>query len=106
MSEVTNLILTCSSAEKEIVIRNEIEKFKNRNLSISIVSVDNDMLPKGWYGGTKYLESIIFLGAYNYLDLENFIKHLKLIQWEYPESVQLIVRKENEDRFEMINLFG
>lgn len=105
MSKVTDLILTCSSAENEIIIKNEIEKFKNRDNSINIVSIDDDKLPKGWYGGTKYLESIIFIGAYNYLDTVSFVKHLKLINWEYPESVQLIIKDEDEDRFEMINLF-
>ena len=71
---------------------------------IGLVSIKDIKLPKGWYGGTKYLQSDIAIGAINYLDIDGFVQYLKTIEWKYPESVQLIVKEEESDRFRIINL--
>lgn len=70
-----------------------------------MISINDKKLPSAWYGGTKYMECCIFMGAYNYLNLNEFIDHLKSIEWEDPEDVQLIVRNQNEDRFKIVNIF-
>ena len=105
MSEVTNLILTCSLGEKEEVVLSQINKFEVDDRSFKIVSINDKKLPKGWYGGTKYMECNIFMGAYNYLNLNKFIRHLKSIEWEDSEDVQLIIREQHEDHFRIINIF-
>ncbi|WP_027394089.1 hypothetical protein [Aquimarina latercula] len=105
MSEVTNLILTCSTGEKEKLILSKINQFKMDNKLFKIVSINDKTLPDAWYGGTKYMECNIFIGAYNYLNLEKLIDNLKSIEWEDPEDVQLIIKQQNDDHFRIINLF-
>lgn len=105
MSEVTNLILTCSLGEKEEFVLSQINKFEINNKPFKMISINDKKLPSAWYGGTKYMECCIFMGAYNYLNLNEFIDHLKSIEWEDPEDVQLIVRNQNEDRFKIVNIF-
>lgn len=105
MSKVTNLILTCSVSEKEDFIESEISKFKIKDTPINITSIHDKMLPSSWYGGSKNMECNVFIGAYNYLDLNSFISHLKSIKWEDPEIVQLFVLEDHEDMFKKIDLF-
>ena len=62
------------------------------------VSVE-EPTPKHWYGGTKMLETPLFIGAFNHLVLEDLIVWLKGIKWEEPENVQLIVKEQEDDRF-------
>jgi hypothetical protein len=56
-------------------------------------------------GGSKYLECELAIGAFNYLNLEGLILYLRTLKWKSPESVQLMVRKDQADRFELINVF-
>ena len=105
MSRVTNLILTCSLGEREKYIISQINKFKINGNSLGIVSINDDKLPKGWYGGTKYMECNIFIGAFNYIDLRKFVEHLKSIKWEDPEDVQLIIREQDDFGFRIVNIF-
>ena len=57
---------------------------------------------KRWYGGTKMLETPLYVGAFNHLDLEGLIEHMKEVKWEEPENVQLIVKLQEADKFEII----
>jgi hypothetical protein len=53
-------------------------------------------MPRGWYGGTKFLERCVAIGAFNFLDLEELKEHLAGIAWEYPEHVQLLTQVEDD----------
>jgi len=68
------------------------------------ISVDSEKLPPGWYGGSKMLETPLYVGAFNYFQEEQFIEHLRKIKWAEPECVQLIIKRQNDDRFEIINV--
>jgi len=46
---------------------------------IGLVTIKDIKLPKGWYGGTKYLQSDIAIVAINYLDIDGFLQYLKTI---------------------------
>jgi len=71
----------------------------------NIVSVNDEKLPISWYGGTKNLECVILIGAYNYLDLEEFILFLKnAVKWEAIDLVQLFVKQQEDMRFKLIDL--
>src|SRR5262245_20715589 len=37
-----------------------------------------------FYGGVRVIEQAIFLGSYNYLDLDDFIQYLNTKGFEYP----------------------
>lgn len=105
MSIVTNLIICCSSLENEIDIIDQFKKYIHNGNPFYIVSVEDEKLPKAWYGGAKYLECIVFLGAYNHLDLDRFLGFMKTeMSWEAPDLVQIIVKEENDIKFRLIDL--
>ncbi len=104
MSNVTNIILAipiCDKTEKRI---KEVNKFFGED---SCGFVDKE-LPKECYGGGKMLEAIIFIGAFNYISLDDFIEYLKTkVNWdeEYKSDVQVIVQEQEDNRFRIINVF-
>ena len=109
MSEVTNLIISFSIMEDEISRTLDLDLFFNNGRDFKVVSADYqaDNDKKGqdrqrWYGGSKALETPLFIGAYNHLDLDGLIEHLKNIDWEEPENVQLIVKSQHSDKFKII----
>lgn len=106
MSRVTNLIL-CLGVPDADGAWGKIEEVNRyfEGSSKGLVSVDDPSLPRGWYGGTKYLEAELYVGAYNALDLNAFIGHLRSIEWESPECVQLLVQEQEDRRFRLINVF-
>ena len=53
--------------------------------------------PKGeCLGGTKALERPTFVGAFNHLDFEAFLEHLKTVHWLLPQEVQVFYRPDDE----------
>ena len=109
MSEVTNLILSFSSHEDQKSRLSEINLFQNNGREFEIVSADYERDPNKpneevWYGGSKYLETPLFIGAINHLDMEGLLEHLKDVYWEEPENVQLIVKEPNTHKFRIIEL--
>lgn len=107
MSEVTNLILTFQCAEDEAARIEDVNSFEYRGLKMNVVSADFDKdMEKGysWYGGTKFLETALYIGAFNHFPLEQFIEHLKKIKWDEPENVQLFVKEQFDFKFRLIEL--
>ncbi|WP_430405741.1 hypothetical protein [Fluviicola sp.] len=112
MSEVTNLILTFSNNEDEVQRIKEVNFYISDGSSINLVSADYLRKAnsfgrdnrKSWYGGTKFLERPLYIGAINHLDLDDFITFLKEIDWEEKEYVQLIVKQEQDEKFKIIEL--
>jgi hypothetical protein len=108
LSVVTNLILHLGLADEDKI--NDINRFFQRGEDPDywpqgLTSVSDPSLPKGWYGGNKYLEVRLFIGAYNHLDLQAFLAHLRRIEFSWPRYVQLMVCEQESSRFELINLF-
>lgn len=102
MSVVTNLILHIGISEDEEERIKDVNKFfEDKN---GLVSLDDSKIPRGWYGGSKMLECNLYIGAFNYLDLDEFIKHCKNIKWEYPDEIQIIVKEQEDDLFRIIKL--
>ncbi len=112
MSQVTNLILAFSVGEDEATKRAEIELFSNNGRGFQLVSADfegEDNIfkvknPRRWYAGSKFLETPLFIGAYNNLDLDGLVEHLKILQWEEPENVQVIVKLNADEKFKIIGI--
>lgn len=112
MSEVTNLILTFSNNEDEEQRIKEVNFYISDGSNINLISADylrkTDILGrdnrKSWYGGTKFLDRPLYIGAINHLDLKDFISYLQEINWEEIEYVQLIVKQELDDKFKIIEL--
>ena len=55
-------------------------------------------------GGNKQMQADVFLAAVDYMEEDNFVKIFKTIIWEYPECVQLYLKREYDDLFECIKL--
>lgn len=106
MSRVTNLILLTGLGEDEKYINETFGKFKVQDEPFQMGWIDDETLPKAWYGGGKYFEATVFIGAYNYLDLPSLITFLKNeVKWEDPSYVQLLVREQNDLKFKLVDLF-
>jgi len=106
MSWVTNLLLYVNArdAEPEGGKRVEVNEFFEQSDKLGLISLDNPALPRGWYGGDKMLEAQIYVGAFNYLDLEGFLEHVRGLAWQKDDSVQVFVKKQEEDVFRIINV--
>jgi hypothetical protein len=50
-------------------------------------------------GGNRRMQADVFGVSVNYCDTEAIIEKFMSIAWEYPESAQLLVKEEGEDRF-------
>jgi len=109
MSYVTNLILSFSIGEDEISRVDEINIFHNNGRGFKLKSADfereiNQESNRAWYGGSKFLETPLYIGAYNHLNIEGLIEHLKIVNWDYPEAVQLILKEQDSDKFRIIEI--
>ena len=101
MSVVDNCILSfniCENEDEKII---QVNSFFNHR---GFISVENESLPTGWYGGTKMLETPLFVAAFNYFSEGLFINHLKTLNWKYPEEVQLIIKRQDDDTFSIVNI--
>lgn len=57
-----------------------------------------------WEGRGKALECNLYVGAYNGLELDKFIEHLRGIEWRAPEHIQLFVKDQEDIEFHLIRL--
>lgn len=108
MSVVTNCLLSLGIGDGEKL--GEVNKFfEDETLDNAQKSqrgfVDVDEIRHGWYGGSKYLEVNLSMAAFNFLNLQGLIEHIRKIQFVDPDSVQLLVLGQQDDRFEIINVF-
>ena len=46
-------------------------------------------MPANWYSGGKYFGHL-YIGAYNFFPLQEFLDFLQAIVWENPESADFI----------------
>lgn len=102
MSVVTNVILHYSMFGPAYLAKVN-EFFGDRS---GFVSVDDESLPRGWYGGSKYLECDLAIGAFNHLDLDGLVRHLCSLPEPEEDAgeVQLMVLEQEEFRFRIINI--
>lgn len=106
MSRVTNLILLTGLGEDEKYLNETFKKFKVQDDPFKMGWIDDETLPKAWYGGGKLFEAIVFIGAYNYLDLPSLITFLRTeVKWKDPLYVQLLVLEQDDLKFKLIDLF-
>lgn len=106
MSWVTNVVLVLDSLdheERRIAQINAV-LVADRPEHGRIVSVDDPDLPKGWYGGSKYLEASIYIGAFNFLNVEAFLSGLRAIDWTDREGCQVLLREQEENAFRLVDI--
>jgi hypothetical protein len=109
MSRVTNAILCMgmlndeTGEDKEVL--SKVNAFFGR-AGRGFMSVDDGSLPRGWYGGTKMLECTVAIGAFNFLNLDALVQHLRGIDWPdfCGDRVQLLVKEPEDDGFRVIDV--
>ena len=101
MSQVTNIILCILPINNKKKIRrlNEINNWLKTNGHFPIKELKSEHI-----GGEKNMEADIFVGAFNYLSLSEFIMFLKVQNWE--RATDLFVKTEEADRFTKIKIDG
>ena len=108
MSRITDCLLSFSCLEEcdsddEFLILADVNKFFTTQYGF--VSIHDKRLPRGWTGGGKVFTSPLFIGAFNHIDVEKLINHLRSLPFNYPLEVQLIYAEE-EGGFIIYNLMG
>lgn len=115
MSVVSNVILTFGVSEEERTEDGQLDDGEaviakvNEHLRAEQSQAGEFVVPKraNCCYGTKYkvLETLVFVAAFNYLDVEKLVAHLRTIRWHYPSDVQLFVQGQHDDRFKEIDVF-
>ena len=101
MSVITDIILLTFIRDSEThggrLNAEKLSEYLCENYrSKGLVQVD------GYAGGNRAMQCDVFITAVNYLDHDEFIEIFNSIKWEYPESVQLLLKCEDCDAFEII----
>lgn len=103
MSYVTDIILLASAGEPGC---RWINSYMPDGCLFDLVSIDDSRLPLHWCGGTKVFAPEVYIGAINNLgSIDKFIRHLRAIEWELPECVQIVVKEPNDIVFRLIYVF-
>lgn len=117
VSYVTNAIFTYSILEKD--------RAREADLHLATARVfvhdinDRDAVEDCWhqywlrlddnydaYGGSKAMETQVFVAAFNYFDDVAFMAEVATIPWEHPAEVQLIAMRQEDDRWHIYHLPG
>jgi hypothetical protein len=111
LSVVTRIILHCSYAEHYTELvgtggrapRHERRYDGVEKINAWLNHPDRDLgelrFVSPHAGGSQVFTGALFLGAFNYLDLDGLIKQVKAFPWEEPWAVQLWAREDEEDVF-------
>jgi hypothetical protein len=54
--------------------------------------------------GRRTMECRVYLGAINALQEEEFLEAWRSVQWKFPESVQLLLKRHEERQFTSVAL--
>lgn len=82
MSRVSNVLITFSASEQPSKIMEINSFFINAGYECGLVSIEDESLPPGWYGGNKPFESEMLVGAFNFLNTDALISHVRDISME------------------------
>lgn len=91
MSLVTNVLLLVDSEDEPGVP--EIQNWLAAEEYGQLVEVSKHA------GGRKAMECRVWAGAFNHLDTEAFVSCARGAKWERIESVQLLIREEDDAGF-------
>lgn len=96
MSVVTSIILTTSLVEEDDLYCPAVEELNEWMLANrygEFKRVDE------YAGGNKAMQAVVFMGAFNYLDMDKFAETFRKVRWEDRDSVKLFVQYEEETCF-------
>jgi hypothetical protein len=94
MSVVTNIIVFASHADERLL--SYVNRFFWNCRGLARIHEHA--------GGPKYLEAEVWVGAFNYLPMPDFVAHLKSLAWDSPAEVQLLVRGQEAELWSFVDL--
>ncbi len=103
MSHVTNLLLSFDIMEDEKARADDFNSWLAGTQGQQLVATWN---VEGAYGGSKYMEQPLYAAAFNYLNLDDFLRELRRIEWKHSENVRVMVCEQDDDAYRMIELGG
>ena len=110
MSLVTNIILSVGVYDDEQIA--EVNAYLSKTYEygntrpIPLIDIRDPAVSPDGYGGTKSLECRLFIGAYNYFRLDEFLAFLQTIRWSDPTSLQLMVKEQQDRKFRLIDVMN
>jgi hypothetical protein len=101
MSCVTDVIVVCGLTEESEESRldspvptlERLSDWLEENEKGRLVRLDSSA------GGRKAMQCVVALGAFNYLDIPDFLAHAWSLKWEDDEAVQIFIKDEEDDLF-------
>lgn len=107
MSYVTNVIIATHLYEEDLLVfhnaLNKLVILNNREARKGFLYV-----PRNKVGGTKSLEADLFIAAFNYLILNEFIDFIKSLPEKLPDidltDLQVLIKKDDSDKWEVFDL--
>lgn len=100
MSNVTNAILTHVVWDEEASKELSIALERAGITSGRFTQVDQNA------EGPKSMEVAVYVAAFNHLDERALLEAIRSVRWEEPANVQLLLRRQEEDRFTEVDVFG
>lgn len=102
MSHVDNVILTFSILEDANTLMGPINEWLQEHTHghFGLGLMD---LP-GAYGGSKALETPLYVAAFNYLPEDDFLAMLRRQLWLEPAHVQVLIQRQHDDVLSVLTL--
>ena len=113
MSLVTNVIVSCDGeyeGVKELTKPCDWSDMCQGQALAQIAGCDyktevkDEKRPDDFWGGSKFPEVDLFAAAYNYLDRTAMLRWLLSLPWSDPESVQVFIKGQDSERFDVYHL--
>ena len=98
MSHVTDVILTMSLLE-EVGRDDKCPAVELLNAWLSERNKGELKRVDDFAGGRKAIQAAVFMGAFNYLDIPEFVAAVASAPWEDRDSLALFVKDEHDERF-------
>ncbi len=55
--------------------------------------------------GFKALEIPTYVGAFNFLMLDEFLEFIKALPWKEPENVQIFIKEQGDEKYRLLEPF-
>ena len=91
MSSVTDILILTAIEETGMEVVNKY--FSDTRYTLKEVS--------DYSGGNKAFQADVFMAAINYFALDEFLEFLQTVEWENPECVQVLIKREHDDNFKV-----
>jgi hypothetical protein len=102
MSHITDVILLVSVLDEDVAHR--VNEFFLTSGSQS--GTPGQMIRVDEYAsaGHKAMQATVYAGAFNYLDIVGFLRHVASLPWEDRSTVQVLLQDEHDDQFHLLGL--